>query len=118
VRELSTGTRRIVDLACILAQQPTAVLLDEPSSDIAQREAEALGPVLRRVRRELAASLLVIEHDLPLLGSIADRIVALDLGHIVAQGDPTHVLNDPQVVASYVGTDPTAIARSGATVPN
>ena len=50
VHELSTGSRRIVDLACILAHQPTVLLLDEPSSGIAQREAEALGPLLLRIR--------------------------------------------------------------------
>src|SRR5690606_19636466 len=52
VRELSAGTRRVVDLACVLAKGPTVLLLDEPSSGIAQREAEALAPMLRRVRDE------------------------------------------------------------------
>jgi branched-chain amino acid transport system ATP-binding protein len=117
VRELSTGTRRIVDLACVLAQGPSVVLLDEPSSGIAQREAEALGPVLRRVREELGASLLVIEHDLPLLLSIADRMIALDLGRLVTEGDPQHVIDHPAVVASYLGTDAATIARSGALAP-
>ncbi|HEY8546305.1 MAG TPA: MFS transporter, partial [Acidimicrobiales bacterium] len=115
VRELSTGTRRIVDLACVLAQGPKVVLLDEPSSGIAQREAEALAPVLRRVREELGASLLVIEHDLPLLLSIADRMIALDLGRVVVDGDPQEVINHPTVVESYLGTDAAAIARSGVT---
>jgi branched-chain amino acid transport system ATP-binding protein len=113
VRELSTGTRRIVDLACVLAQGPKVVLLDEPSSGIAQREAEALGPVLKRVREELGASLLVIEHDLPLLMSIADRMIALDLGRLVVDGDPQEVIDHPTVVESYLGTDAAAIARSG-----
>ncbi|HYZ99405.1 MAG TPA: ATP-binding cassette domain-containing protein, partial [Acidimicrobiales bacterium] len=114
VRELSTGTRRVVDLACVLAQGPSVVLLDEPSSGIAQREAEALAPMLRRVRAQLGASLLVIEHDLPLLGSLADRMIALDLGRVVAEGTPAEVVEHPAVVASYLGTDETAIARSGA----
>jgi ABC-type branched-subunit amino acid transport system ATPase component/MFS family permease len=114
VRELSTGTRRVVDLACVLAQGPEVVLLDEPSSGIAQREAEALGPMLRRVRRELGASLLVIEHDLPLLRSVADRMVALDLGRVVTEGPPQAVVEHPEVVASYLGTDAAAVSRSGA----
>jgi ABC-type branched-subunit amino acid transport system ATPase component len=117
VRELSTGTRRVVDLACVLAQGPTVLLLDEPSSGIAQREAEALAPMLRRVRDQLGASLLVIEHDLPLLGSISDRIIALDLGRIVAEGTPAEVVEHPAVVASYLGTDEAAITRSGARTP-
>jgi ABC-type branched-subunit amino acid transport system ATPase component/MFS family permease len=115
VRELSTGTRRVVDLACVLAQGPSVLLLDEPSSGIAQREAEALAPMLRRVRDQLGASLLVVEHDLPLLGSISDRIIALDLGRVVAEGAPADVIEHPAVVASYLGTDEAAITRSGAT---
>ena len=117
VRELSTGTRRVVDLACVLAQGPSVLLLDEPSSGIAQREAEALAPMLRRVRDELGASLMVIEHDLPLLGSISDRMIALDLGRVVAEGTPAEVIEHPAVVASYLGTDEATIARSGAPTP-
>ena len=90
------------------------LLLDEPSSGIAQREAEALAPMLRRVRDELGASLLVIEHDLPLLGTISDRMIALDLGRVVAEGTPAEVIEHPAVVASYLGTDEAAITRSGA----
>jgi branched-chain amino acid transport system ATP-binding protein len=118
VRELSTGTRRVVDLACVLAQGPTVLLLDEPSSGIAQREAEALAPMLRRVRDELGASLLVVEHDLPLLGSISDRMIALDLGRLVAEGTPAEVVEHPAVVASYLGTDEATILRSGARGPD
>ena len=117
VRELSTGTRRVVDLACVLAQGPSVLLLDEPSSGIAQREAEALAPMLRRVRDELGASLLVIEHDLPLLSSISDRMIALDLGRVVAEGTPAEVVAHPAVVASYLGTDEATITRSGTPVP-
>jgi branched-chain amino acid transport system ATP-binding protein len=113
VRELSTGSRRIVDLACQLALNPTVMLLDEPSSGIAQREAEALGPLLLRIREQTGATLLVIEHDVPLLLGIADRLVALDLGIVVADGQPDDVVNDPVVVQSYLGTDGAAISRSG-----
>ena len=111
--ELSTGSRRIVDLACVLAHQPTVLLLDEPSSGIAQREAEALGPLMVRIRDQLGASLLVIEHDLPLLSSVSDRMIAMDLGRVIATGTPDEVVHDPQVVASYLGDDQSAIARSG-----
>ena len=86
VRELSTGTRRVVDLACIAAHRPVMVLLDEPSSGIAQREVEALAPVLHRLRDEMGASLLVIEHDIPLISSISDRVVALDQGSVLTSG--------------------------------
>jgi branched-chain amino acid transport system ATP-binding protein len=113
VRELSTGSRRVVDLACQLALNPTVMLLDEPSSGIAQREAEALGPLLLRIREQTGATLLVIEHDVPLLLGISDRLVALDLGMVIADGRPEEVVNDPGVVQSYLGTDGAAISRSG-----
>lgn len=113
VRELSTGSRRVVDLACVVAHAPSVVLLDEPSSGIAQREAEALAPLLVRIRDTLGASLLVIEHDMALVTSVADRLVALDQGRVVAEGEPSAVLAHPEVVASYLGTTPEAIARSG-----
>jgi ABC-type branched-subunit amino acid transport system ATPase component/predicted MFS family arabinose efflux permease len=114
VHELSTGSRRIVDLACVLAHEPAVLLLDEPSSGIAQREAEALAPLLTRVRDTLGATLLVIEHDLPLLTSIADRMIALDLGEVIAEGEPANVVRHPAVIASYLGTTETTVARSGA----
>jgi branched-chain amino acid transport system permease protein len=101
--ELSTGTRRIVDLACVLAHSPSVLLLDEPASGISQREAEALGPILRDVRDTLGAGLLVIEHDLGILATVADRLVALDLGRVVAAGPPGTVLADPAVSRSYLG---------------
>lgn len=111
--ELSTGTRRIVDLACILAQDPKVLLLDEPSGGVAQKETEALGPLLRRVQERTGCSILIIEHDMPLLSGLCDRLVALELGGVIAEGTPTEVLNHPAVIASYLGTDEKAIARSG-----
>ena len=97
--ELSTGTRRIVDLACLLAQDPAVLLLDEPSAGVAQSETEALGPLLRRVQAETGCSLLVIEHDMPLLSSLCDGMVALELGAVIAGGTPAEVLADPRVIS-------------------
>ena len=113
VAELSTGSRRIVDLAMSLAHHPSVLLLDEPSSGIAQRETEALGPLLLRIQREVGCSLLVIEHDMPLITGISHRMIALELGSVIAEGTPTEVVNDPTVVASYLGTDEAAVMRSG-----
>ena len=105
VADLSTGSRRIVDLACQIGAQPSVILLDEPSAGIAQRETEALAPVLLRFRDLTGASLLVIEHDLPLIMSVSDRIVALDVGRVICEGSAERVVNDPQVVESYLGAN-------------
>ena len=113
VQELSTGSRRIVDLACLVAHRPTVILLDEPSSGIAQREAEALVPVLARIRDQLGASIVVIEHDMPLVTAVSDRLLALDQGRTIAAGPPAEVLAHPAVVAAYLGTDEAVVRRTG-----
>jgi ABC-type branched-subunit amino acid transport system ATPase component len=114
IGELSTGTRRVVDLAGILVQRPSVVLLDEPSSGIAQKEAEALGPLLLQLRAELGCAMVVIEHDMPLLLGLAERLVALETGSVIAEGAPQDVIRHPEVVRSYLGSDQVAIQRSGA----
>jgi len=112
VGELSTGSRRMVDLACAVAHGPTVLLLDEPTSGIAQREAEALAPVLLGLRHRLGASLLIVEHDISLISSVSDRLVALDQGAVVTSGPPGDVLDHPDVVASYLGGSTEALHRS------
>ena len=112
ISELSTGTRRIVELACAMAHQPSVLLLDEPSSGLAQRESEALGQVLDDLRSALGAALVVVEHDIPLVAGLADTLVCMDRGTVLAAGPPAAVLADPAVVASYLGTDDAVIARS------
>jgi branched-chain amino acid transport system ATP-binding protein len=115
LRELSTGSRRIVDLACLAAHRPSVVLLDEPSSGIAQRETEALGPLILRLRDGMGAAVVLIDHDMALVTSVSDRLVAMDQGRVIADGPPTEVIAEPEVVRSYLGTDEVAIARSGPT---
>jgi ABC-type branched-subunit amino acid transport system ATPase component/ABC-type branched-subunit amino acid transport system permease subunit len=114
VAELSTGTRRIVELTSVLAVQPRVLCLDEPTAGVAQREAEAFGPLIKRVQEELGATLIVVEHDLPLILSISDRVYCLEAGEVIAEGNPTEVRNNARVVSSYLGTDDRAIQRSNA----
>lgn len=114
VAELSTGTRRIVELSCLAATGARLLCLDEPTAGVAQREAEALVPLLHGIRSELDASVLIIEHDMPLVMEISDRIYCLEAGAVIAEGEPQSVRNDPLVIDSYLGTDDRAIRRSDA----
>jgi branched-chain amino acid transport system ATP-binding protein len=114
VSDLSTGVRRVADLACVLAAEPRLLLLDEPSSGIAQAEAEALVPLLRRVRFETGCSLLIIEHEMHLISLVSDELLAMVQGRVVTRGAPGDVLEHPLVVAAYLGDDQSAVHRSGA----
>ena len=110
---LSTGTRRICDLAAQVASRPKLLLLDEPTAGIAQREVEVFPPLLRRIRDELECAILIVEHDMPMLMRLCDRVYAMDLGRVIAVGTPAEIRSHPDVIASYLGTGEVAIARSG-----
>jgi ABC-type branched-subunit amino acid transport system ATPase component/ABC-type branched-subunit amino acid transport system permease subunit len=102
VGELSTGTRRICELCCLVALAPKVLLLDEPSSGIAQAETEALAELLRAVKARLGATLVVIEHDMPLVMGLSDRIVAMASGAAIAEGTPSEVQADARIIESYL----------------
>jgi ABC-type branched-subunit amino acid transport system ATPase component len=103
IGELSTGTRRIAELACCVTLEPRLLLLDEPTAGIAQRETEALGDLLIRLREELGLTILIIEHDVPLVMRLADRIVAMEGGMVLASGSPEEIRSNPLVIESYLG---------------
>ena len=113
IGQLSTGTRRVVDLATTMAQRPKLILFDEPTTGLAQRETEAFGPLVHWVRDTLDCAVLIIEHDMPLITSVADRLYALEAGRVIAEGTPRQVTSDTRVIASSLGYDEAAIRRSG-----
>ncbi|MBM3658673.1 MAG: ATP-binding cassette domain-containing protein [Actinobacteria bacterium] len=113
VSELSTGSRRIVELGALLALDTRLMMLDEPTAGVAQKETEAFGPLIKAIQQDLGSSILIIEHDMPMVMSISDRIYCLEAGQVIAEGGPDEVRNNPAVIASYLGTDERAIQRSG-----
>jgi ABC-type branched-subunit amino acid transport system ATPase component len=102
--ELSYGTLRLVELAAIMALKPKFLLLDEPSSGISQKETEQLLPLLRDVRDATGATILIIEHDMPLIMQLSDHIYAMAAGAVISSGTPDEVQTDPGVIESYLGT--------------
>jgi len=115
VIDQSTGTRRVIELACLLATDAKVLLLDEPTAGINQREAEAFAPMIQQVQRDLGAAVVLIEHDMPLVMSVCDRVYCLEAGAVIAHGSPHEVTHNDAVIASYLGTDARAIERSGQT---
>jgi ABC-type branched-subunit amino acid transport system ATPase component len=105
--ELSTGMLRLCELAAVVAAAPKLILLDEPSSGIAQKETEALGPLLRRIADHLGATLLLIEHDMPMIMGISDTIVAMARGQVITRGAPAEIRKHPEVLTSYLGAKAT-----------
>lgn len=101
-----TGTRRLVELAACLALSPRLLLLDEPSAGIAHSETERLAGVLDRIAADHGVTFVIIEHDVALLTEVCDRMMALEVGRVIALGAPAEVTSHPDVIRSYLG-DPT-----------
>jgi branched-chain amino acid transport system ATP-binding protein len=113
VNELSTGSRRVVELACAYANEPSVLILDEPSSGLAQREAEAMVELILDIKDRTRSAIAIIEHDIPVVLALSDEVVCMHLGQVLARGAPDAVLTDERVVAAYLGFDDVAVRRSG-----
>jgi len=111
--ELSTGTRRVVDLASIVLAQPRLLLLDEPTAGIAQREAEAFIPLLRRIHEVADTTIVLVEHDVPLVFELCSTVIVMELGQVVVAGPPEQVRADPKALAAYLGASDEALMASG-----
>ena len=101
---LPLGTRKRVELARALAGQPKLLLLDEPAGGLNHGEVGELGALIRRVRDERRVTVLLVEHHMNLVMSVSDKVVALDFGRKIAEGTPTEVQRNEDVIRAYLGT--------------
>ena len=98
---LETLNRRKLLLACLLMRRPRVMLLDEPAAGLINSEIDELDSIIRHLAGEMQIAVMLVEHRLELLSAIADRVVVLDLGKLIAEGDPVVVFDDPRVRAAY-----------------
>ena len=104
-RELSYGRRHLVSLARAVAAGPSVLLLDEPTAGLDQAETARIGGLIRRLAVDWGMAVLLVEHDVELVMTACDRIVALEFGAVIAEGSPEQVRTDPLVRAAYLGED-------------
>jgi len=103
LKNLSHGQQRIVELGCVLVSDPEVLLLDEPSSGMAPGAAENLAVRLRDLRDELGRTVLLIEHNVPLVLDVCDYIYVLNYGQVLAHGTTDVIARQPEVIAAYFG---------------
>ena len=100
---LSYGLQKIIGLGRALAMEPQILLLDEPSAGMNRQEKEDLARFILRIKYEMGITMIWVEHDMQMVADLADRIVVLNFGHKLAEGEPQDVLNDSQVISAYLG---------------
>jgi branched-chain amino acid transport system ATP-binding protein len=104
-RNLPYGDQRRLEIARALALEPQVLLLDEPAAGMNPTEKTALAEFMRRLRADFDLTMLIIEHHVPLVMGLCDRIAVLDFGGLIALGDPETVRRDPAVVEAYLGEE-------------
>ncbi len=105
VGDLSYGHQRHVEIARALAGNPVVLLLDEPAAGLNMTEKAELGALLRRLKGH-GLTILIVDHDMNLVESVADHITVLNFGRRIADGPPQAVLREPDVIAAYLGARP------------
>jgi branched-chain amino acid transport system ATP-binding protein len=114
VASLPYGMRKRVDLARALALEPKALLLDEPMAGMNVEEKEDMARFIFDIYETRRIPIILVEHDMALVMDIADRIVVLDFGIKIAEGDPQSIVKNPKVISAYLGLKETEFAVSGA----
>ena len=103
IADLPYGARKIVELARALCSEPTLLLLDEPASGLNQEESDDVSFWLEDIKHDLGVTIIMVEHDMGLVGRVADRVMAINDGKLLALGSPDDVRNDPSVQQAYLG---------------
>jgi branched-chain amino acid transport system ATP-binding protein len=103
VKNLSGGQQRLVEIGCLLVTAPDLILLDEPSAGMAPAAAESLAERLRELRDNLGRTVLLIEHNVPLVLDTCDYVYVLDAGQLIAEGPPAQIAAQPEVIDAYFG---------------
>lgn len=105
VGSLSYGLRKRVDLGRALAMQPKVLLMDEPMAGMNLEEKEDMARFIIDIREALDIPILIVEHDMQVVMDIANRIVVLDWGHVIAEGSPAAIRQNPAVIKAYLGEE-------------
>tara|TARA_B100001094_G_C17994277_1_gene701838 strand:- start:80 stop:856 length:777 start_codon:yes stop_codon:yes gene_type:complete len=103
--ELPYGHQRRLEIARAMSTKPKMVCLDEPAAGLNHNETTELSKLITSIKEEHKTTVLVIEHDMALIMDISDRIVVLDHGEVIAEGNPTEVKNNKKVIAAYLGEE-------------
>lgn len=111
---LPYGIQKIIGLGRALAMEPQILLLDEPSAGMNRQEKEDLARFILRIKHEMEITMIWVEHDMQLVGDLADRIVVLNFGNKIAEGRPDKVLEDPRVIEAYLGKGASGKERGAA----
>jgi branched-chain amino acid transport system ATP-binding protein len=101
---LKTFERRKLLMACLLMRQPKVLLMDEPAAGLINAEIDEIDQILRTLSKEMNVAVLIVEHRIELLESIADRVIVMDAGEIIARGELAEIINSPAVRAAYFET--------------